>query len=59
MMDEKTMRRMMIEQQVVICTLYGFLDWSGDNWPQPHRVIGAAEPWDWDEIMSWYPQELY
>ena len=45
--------RMRIEQQVNICSIYGFLDWSGDNWPQPHRVLGISTPWNWDQILGW------
>jgi hypothetical protein len=37
--------------QVNIASAYGLLDWSGDDWPQPHAVLGIDE-WDWDSLET-------
>lgn len=38
--------------QIEMCAIYGFLDFSGDDWPQPHPVMGIKERWDWDAIEA-------
>lgn len=41
----------LMEMQVHIASLYGFLGWSGEDWPQPHPVLGVAR-WNWDTLET-------
>lgn len=41
-----------IVNSIEICAIYGLLDFSGDDWPQPHRVMGIRERWDWEAIEA-------
>lgn len=54
--------------QVNVAAAYGLLDWGGDNWPQPHPLLGIPA-WDWedpeaamefDEVQpwAWYVQRM-
>ena len=35
--------------QVQVAAAFDFLDWSGDDWPQPVRVLGLSG-WDWEDL---------
>ncbi|MCV7174810.1 hypothetical protein [Mycolicibacterium sphagni] len=42
-----------VELQVTIASVYGFLLWGSEDWPQPHPVLACGMPaWDWDAIAG-------
>lgn len=40
-----------LEHQFMIAAVFGFLDWSGEDWPQPHPVVGMGR-WNWDTLET-------
>lgn len=38
-----------VEIQVPFAAAFDLLDWSGEDWPQPHPALGIDQ-WNWGEL---------